>query len=204
MQADDLRVCFIGDSFVNGTNDPEYLGWTGRVSNLAWQRGYKVTCYNLGVRRDTSKEIAARWQLETQRRLPNSCTPYVVFSYGVNDTMIEESRRRVTELVSIENTRQILRTARQRGYRTALIGPPPITDRQHNDRTRVLSLGMRKVAEDEEVPFLSIFDALAEDSVWMAEVSAGDGAHPGAAGYAKFAALVDSWDSWWFKAGFVV
>ena len=39
---------------------------------------------------------------------------------------------------------------------------------------------------------------VAQDPVWMAEVSAGDGAHPGAAGYAKLAALVDGWECWWF------
>jgi acyl-CoA thioesterase-1 len=198
-QSDDLRLCFIGDSFVNGTNDPEYLGWTGRVSILAWQRGHQLTCYNLGVRRDTSSDIAARWESEAQRRLPDSCVPYVVFSYGVNDTMTEESRTRVPELVSIENTRQILRTARQRGYRTVLIGPPPIGDRQHNQRTRQMSLAMGQVAEAEGVPFLSTFNALAKDPVWMADVSAGDGAHPGAAGYAQFAALVDDWECWWFR-----
>ncbi len=198
MEIDDLRVCFIGDSFVNGTNDPEYLGWTGRVSIRAWERGYRLTCYDLGVRRDTSHDIAARWQSEAQRRLPNSCAPHVVFSFGVNDTMIEASRTRVSELVSIDNTRQILRTARQCGYRTVLIGPPPIADQQHNERTRQLSLAIGQVAEHERVPFLSIFDALAQDPIWMAEVSAGDGAHPGAAGYAKLAALVDGWECWWF------
>ncbi len=199
MQVDDMRLCFVGDSFVHGTNDPEYLGWTGRVSILAWARGHQLTCYNLGVRRDTSSEIAARWESESQRRLPTSCTPYVVFSYGVNDTMIEDSRTRVPELISIQNTWQILRTTQQRGYRTALIGPPPIGDRQHNERTRQLSLAMGQIAADQGVPFLSTFDVLVLDPVWMAEVSAGDGAHPGAAGYAKFAALVDGWECWWFK-----
>ena len=71
MQVDDMRLCFVGDSFVHGTNDPEYLGWTGRVSILAWARGHQLTCYNLGVRRDTSSEIAARWESESQRRLPD-------------------------------------------------------------------------------------------------------------------------------------
>ena len=200
-QTDDLRLCFVGDSFVHGTNDPEYLGWTGRVSILARQRGYQLTCYNLGVRRDTSNDIAARWESEAERRLPNSCTPYLIFSYGVNDTMIEERRTRVPELVSIENTRRILRTARQRGYgyRTALIGPPPIADRQHNERTRQLSLAMGRVADAEGVLYLSTFDALSADPLWMAEVSTGDGAHPGGAGYANFAALVDGWECWWFR-----
>jgi len=199
MPSNDFRLCFVGDSFVHGTNDPEYLGWTGRAAILAWKRGHRLTCYNLGVRRDTSSDIAARWQSEVQRRLPNSCAPYVVFSYGVNDTMMEEGCARVEEPVTIANTRQILRTAKSRGYGAALIGPPPIADRQHNRRIRRLSLAMGQVADDEGIPFLSTFGALTEDPVWMAEVSAGDGAHPGAAGYAKFAALVDAWHGWWFR-----
>jgi len=199
MQSDDLRLCFIGDSFVNGTNDPNYLGWTGRVSMLARERGHMLTCYNLGIRRETSSEIAKRWESEAQRRLPNSCTPYVVFSYGVNDTTIEAGIRAVAEDLSVANTRQMLQMANQLGYRVVLIGPPPIADRQQNRRTRQLSVAMAQVAESEGVRFLAVFDNLIADPVWMAEVASGDGAHPGAAGYARFAALVDGWDGWWFK-----
>jgi lysophospholipase L1-like esterase len=151
------------------------------------------------VRRDTSSAIAARWESETQRRLPDSCTPYVVFSYGVNDTTIENGTRAVAEELSVDNTRRMLRTAKQRGYRVAWIGPPPIADPEQNLRTGHLSAALARVAESEGVPFLSVLDALIADPVWMAEVAAGDGAHPGALGYARFAALVDGWDGWWFK-----
>jgi lysophospholipase L1-like esterase len=199
MPSDDLRLCFVGDSFVNGTNDPNYLGWTGRLSMLARGRGHMLTCYNLGVRRDTSSEIAARWESEAQRRLPNSCTPYVVFSYGVNDTMIEGGISAVAEDVSVANTRRMLQTANKLGYRVVLIGPPPITDSQQNGRTRRLSAAMARAAESVGVPFLAVFDDLIADPAWMAEMATGDGAHPGALGYARFAALVDSWDRWWFK-----
>lgn len=199
MQADDLRLCFVGDSFVNGTNDPTYLGWTGRVAALARQRGHMLTCYNLGVRRDTSREITARWELEAQRRLPESCTPHVVFSYGVNDTTTQGGNRAVAEESSLADTRRMLQAAKQRGYRVALIGPPPIADSQQNRRTRQLSVEMARVAMNEGVPFLAVFDDLIGDPVWMAEVAADDGAHPGAEGYARFAALVDGWDRWWFK-----
>lgn len=27
-----MRICFIGDSFVNGTGDDTCLGWVGRIS----------------------------------------------------------------------------------------------------------------------------------------------------------------------------
>ena len=56
-----MRLCFIGDSLVNGTGDPTGLGWVGRVTASARRRGHDVTTYNLGIRRDTSADIAARW-----------------------------------------------------------------------------------------------------------------------------------------------
>jgi lysophospholipase L1-like esterase len=195
---DDLRICFIGDSFVNGTNDPEYLGWTGRISALARSRGYPLTCYNLGIRRDTSNDIARRWLPEARCRLPEHCRPFLVFSFGVNDTTLENGRTRVAEAESVENTRQILKAA-QGVYSVLLVGPPPIADHEQNQRTEHLSRRMSEAAAQDGVPYLSVFEALSQDSVWMAEVSADDGAHPRAAGYEKLAALVDQWHSWWFK-----
>ncbi|MBD2326404.1 GDSL-type esterase/lipase family protein [Alkalinema sp. FACHB-956] len=35
----DRRICFLGDSFINGTGDPDCLGWTGRICAMAQQRG---------------------------------------------------------------------------------------------------------------------------------------------------------------------
>ncbi|NKY41398.1 GDSL family lipase, partial [Cellulomonas septica] len=45
-------------------------------------------------------------------------------------------------------------------------------------------------------PYVPTVGPLLDDPVWRAEVSAGDGAHPGAAGYERLAALVGpSWDA---------
>ncbi|MGD1712770.1 hypothetical protein [Dapis sp. BLCC M172] len=49
----EIRICFIGDSFVNGTGDPDYLGWTGRICQTFYNQGYDIKYYNLGVRRET-------------------------------------------------------------------------------------------------------------------------------------------------------
>jgi len=195
---DDLRICFIGDSLVNGTNDPQCLGWTGRVAALAWRRGYPLTCYNLGIRRETSSDVAQPWLSEASCRLPDHCRPFLVFSFGVNDTTLENGRTRVAEAQSVENTRQILKAGQER-YSVLMVGPPPIGDKDHNQRTEQLSRRMSAVAAQEGVPFLSVFQPLSQDSVWMAEVSADDGAHPRAAGYATLATLVDKWSEWWFR-----
>ena len=65
-----LRICFVGDSLVNGTGDPACLGWTGRVCAAACDAGHDITYYNLGIRRATSADIHGYWRDEVTRRLP--------------------------------------------------------------------------------------------------------------------------------------
>lgn len=197
MKDKDLRICFIGDSYVNGTGDPEYLGWAGRVTVAAQRNGYNLTYYNLGVRRETSADIAKRWWQEARARFPSSCAPFVVFALGANDTTLEDGQLRVAEARGVENVREMLRAAKQ-CYSVAMIGPPPNADAEQNLRTKRLSSLFAEVAKSEAVPFLSVFEQLVADAVWMGEVRGGDGAHPGAAGYAKLAALVEAWPEWWF------
>ncbi len=197
MKDQDLRICFVGDSYVNGTSDPACLGWTGRVASTARSKGYNLTYYNLGIRRETSADIAKRWSQEVQLRLPSSCKPFVVFSFGTNDTTLEGGHLRVAEAQSVENTREMLRAAKSLSS-VVMIGPLPTADVKQNLRIHRLSHLFAEVAEHEAVPFLSVFDQLVEDTIWMSEVRAGDGAHPSAAGYARLAALVEAWPSWWF------
>ena len=49
MIAEDIRICFVGDSFVNGIGDETALGWVGRVCALAHTHGFPLTSYNLGI-----------------------------------------------------------------------------------------------------------------------------------------------------------
>jgi acyl-CoA thioesterase I len=46
------------------------------------------------------------------------------------------------------------------------------------------------------VPYLEVYAALRASRTWTAEAAAGDGAHPGAGGYAALARLVDCWPAW--------
>ena len=91
---EDLRVCFIGDSFVAGVGDPQHLGWTGRLAAESWRAGRPLTAYNLGVRRQTSLDISHRWLFECEQRLPETADGRVVFSFGVNDTADDEGGQR--------------------------------------------------------------------------------------------------------------
>ena len=81
----------------------------------AHKDSHELTCYNLGVRRETSADIRERWQSEVSCRLQAGCEGRIVFSFGVNDTTLENGKPRVPVADSVANAREILSTA-QRFY----------------------------------------------------------------------------------------
>jgi acyl-CoA thioesterase-1 len=195
----DYRICFVGDSFVQGTGDPLCLGWVGRVAQDAIACGINLTHYNLGIRRDTSRDIAARWQQECAARLPADCEAFVVFSFGVNDTSIFEGVQRVSEQESLANFQNILRTASS-SYKVLMIGPPPMPDSAHNRRVAQLDKQFAELAATLDVPYLSVFEVLRKDEHWVKEAIANDFAHPGRHGYERLAGLVQEWSKWCFTS----
>lgn len=195
----DIRICFVGDSFVNGTGDPEYLGWAGRLCINARLSEYNIIYYNLGVRRDTSTDILSRWFNECLIRLPKEYDGRIIFSFGVNDTVVEENGRlRVNPKDSVENAYKILGASKSL-FPTLMVGPPPVADMEHNERIENLSLKLSMVAQEIGVPYLDIFPLLKDSDIWMKEVTCNDGSHPLSGGYSEFAEIVKSWSAWWFK-----
>ena len=192
----ELRICFVGDSFVNGTGDPECLGWAGRVCAAARRRGLDLTYYNLGVRRETTADILARWEREVACRLPAGAGGRVVFSFGANDATLEEGRPRVAPEVAIDNARAML-TAAGRDYPVLLVGPPPGADEEKNERLAALSGHFARLCDGLDVPFLDVGLPLRISPGWRDDVAGSpDGIHPGAGGYAELAALVGRWSAW--------
>lgn len=61
-----LRLCFFGDSFINGTGDPAGLGWVGCACASQRTASPDLTVYNLGVRGNTTAQINQRWQAEAE------------------------------------------------------------------------------------------------------------------------------------------
>ncbi|MEO1402441.1 MAG: GDSL-type esterase/lipase family protein [Cyanobacteria bacterium J06635_1] len=188
----DIRICFIGDSFVNGTGDPDYLGWVGRACK-PWP---DLTIYNLGVRRDTSQQIEQRWADEVSRRLPAGCTPKLVFSFGANDMTFEKGTHRVSPEASLDCARRILTQAITL-VPILMIGPPPVADDADQcDRIAQLSKQYAQLCHTLEIPYLETCHPLRANPIWMEEATKGDGAHPGAGGYKALADLIMTWPMW--------
>ncbi|MCC5642010.1 GDSL-type esterase/lipase family protein [Nostoc sp. CHAB 5824] len=199
----EVRICFVGDSFVNGTGDQECLGWTGRVCANANKKGYDITYYNLGIRRDTSTDIAKRWLQEVSLRLPKEYDGRVVFSFGLNDTTVENGKTRVDLADSLKNAREILSKAKLL-YPVLMVGPAPYAEKedpQRKQRTINLSKQYGLICNELNVPYLDVFPILEKFNIWINEAKANDGVHPRAGGYAEFAQIVENWDAWlnWFN-----
>jgi len=144
-RAPDVRVCFVGDSFVAGVGDPQHLGWAGRLAAHSHHRGPALTSYNLGIRRDTTSDVLGRWRTECSPRLPAGCRAGVVLSFGVNDTSMERGASRVDPGTSAENLDALLRQAGHAGWPVLTAGPPPVDDEEQNERIAVLDAAFAAV-----------------------------------------------------------
>jgi len=204
-----LRICFVGDSIVNGTYDDACLGWPGRLCAEERAGGHDLTVYNLGIRAETSKQIAVRWRAESAPRLPEPFSGALVFAFGVND-MAEDPGTgiRVPIPESVEVARAMI--AEAVAWRPTLwVGPAPGDMAQQpfspgpginysfdNERTAELSRQYAALAKTLGVPYLDLFTPLSGDGRWAAALAAGDGIHPAADGYALIAEHVGAWPAW--------
>ncbi|RZU31344.1 GDSL-type esterase/lipase family protein [Blastococcus saxobsidens] len=194
----DLRICFVGDSYVAGVGDPEHLGWVGRLAAASARDGLPLTSYVLGVRRQTTADVADRWATECRPRLAGGpWEPRVVLSTGVNDTTDADGAPRLTPQRSVAAFIEVLTGAAAARWPLLVVGPPAVADDAQNERTAAVDASFAGVCAARGVPYVPVLPALAADPTWRAEVAAGDGAHPGAAGYALLADLVrPHWQSW--------
>jgi acyl-CoA thioesterase-1 len=184
-EARDIRVCFVGDSYVAGVGDTTGLGWVGRLCAHAHASGLPITAYNLGVRRDTSADVAARLPGEVGRRVWPGAESRVVLAYGLND-VVPENGRRVAAADSLEATSSSFAWLATAGIPAIFAGPPPIGDPDLDPSTGELDQLLAGCAASHGVGYVSVFGRLAANQAWLSGVSEGDGAHPGPAGYQQY------------------
>ncbi|MEY4880475.1 MAG: hypothetical protein RJB62_1944 [Pseudomonadota bacterium] len=190
-----LRISFIGDSLVAGTGDPEFLGWPGRMARAAEERGHDITCYNLGIRGNTSAEILARWRREADVRYVAGQDNRLVFQFGVNDTKDVDGKRIVTPEQAEIQARDVLSAAKA-WVPVLMIGPPPIEDAARNLRIADMSARLAGVSNALGISYFDSFTTLKGSPVWTRAVRDGDGVHPVATGYAEWARSIDAWTPW--------
>jgi len=186
-----MRMLAFGDSFMLGVGDPYHLGWIGRTVLGRTD----ITLYNLGVRRDTSQDIAARWRREASDRMRTDEPLRFVFSFGANDCVMEDGELRVGPADVLKNAQKILTDAAAIGL-VLMVGPPPPGDPLLAARVASLDDALRITAHHLRIPYLDVFTPLREAGLWEAEAREGDGAHPAQDGYQQLADLVMAHPAW--------
>jgi lysophospholipase L1-like esterase len=209
----ELRICFVGDSITQGTKDDTTLGWPGRLVAAARAKGHDFSCYNLGVRRETSKDIERRWRAEIEARFPKTAPCALMFMFGINDMQSSDGELfRVPPSESAKTARAILTEAKARWPVLWISPAPPLPGHRTKDafpdleedyinaRTRKLVEAYAHLAKEIEVPFLDLYNTLQEPGLtrwrWRRALEKGDGIHPAAAGYALLARLIGRWPAW--------
>lgn len=195
----DVRICFFGDSFTVGVGDATGAGWVGPVTATARRHrpGVELTAYPMGVRRDTTVDLARRWFAEADRRLAGGDRSGVAVAIGTNDVDLHTGRRRVERNRSLGLLADLLGDAHAASWPCMVVGPPPVSDADQCARGADLAAGMAAVCAARGLPFVDLTGPLGRDPVWATEVGAGDGYHPSTAGYARMAAAIQStFDGW--------
>jgi lysophospholipase L1-like esterase len=189
----DIGLCFVGDGFVAGYGDPKALGWVSRVVGRTTTQDADLTAYNLGVRDDSSADVMQRWRSECAPRWAGRSERRLVVGVGARDVPAGVSTAR-----SRLNLANVLDEAATSGIATFVVGPTPTLDADTNARIEVLAGAQADVCDRRNVPFVDCFRPLVHHDQWLSDLAAGDGVHPGQAGYGLIAWLVlhYGWQRW--------
>ena len=179
-----MVICYFGDSLTLGYGDPSGLGWPGRVSGKLTTLGADVTCYNLGVRKDTTLALGDRWQKEAELRLLPDMEHKLVFSFGVADVM-----NGVDPDDTMAAAETILTQAKTFGE-VLLVGPTPVGENRQTDAVAELSGRLEELCETLDVPFVPAMRPMQESGVYQQALKDGDSIHPSAIGYAALAEYI--------------
>ena len=180
---------FFGDSLTQGVNDALMPGgWVSRLAILAHEAGLcpipRATFYNLGARRHSTADIAARWRSELECRLIPGMVPRLVFCAGVVDMAAPGGGQPAQPQLAAALLDQLLAEAAAVAP-TLVISPPPVIDAAASARIGQLGKLQRQICAGRGVAFAQVYEILADTADYMNDLS--DGLHPGAQGRTRMA-----------------
>ncbi len=182
-----LRVCVVGDDLVAGIGDARALGWVGRVVARTSREAGEIDVFPLGVPGETTADLLGRWREETARRFGDTAAENRRLVIGLG-------REDVYQLVSLPRSRlnlaNLLDECSQLPATAMVIGPPPGPDQRLNAKIGELSGAFADVCLRRRVPYVDTYTPLLTHEDWLTDLAAGDGRHPGQAGYGLIAWLV--------------
>lgn len=191
-----MRICIVGDDLVAGVGDGKGLGWVGRVAARTDAKPMPAF-YQLAKPGEVTTDLAVRWEQEALPRFSPDSQGRLVLGLGRDDVLSGLSIAR-----SRLNLANMLDSAESHRLPVLVVGPPPMGPgsgrSDEADRLGELSAAFADVCGRRRVPYVETFEPLRTHEQWLSDLAAGDGVHPGQAGYGLMAWLVlhNGWHSW--------
>ena len=180
---------FFGDSLTQGVNDALMPGgWVSRLAVMAHEAGLcpipRATFYNLGARRHSTANIAARWRSELDNRLIPGMVPRLVFCTGVVDMAAPGGGQPADPELAAAQMDKLLDQAAGVAP-TMVISPPPVADAAASSRIGHLGKLQQQLCASRGIAFAQMYEFFFISIVYMNDQS--DGPHPGSQGCARMA-----------------
>ena len=169
---------FFGDSITLGVNVVKDDAWTSLVSTHLKAYGVPVpptTFYVLGVRKNSAKNIAERFESEFNVRNIQGSEPYFVFMFGTVDTASQNGKVVLEQEESLKCMEEILKKAQTHGT-CLFVSSPPVLDQTHNLRLINLVIEQEKLCNKLGVDFVNAHAALTQNTSYIQDLA--DGIHP--------------------------
>jgi acyl-CoA thioesterase-1 len=190
-----IPICFIGDGITLGHGDPQGGGFACRLCDNAAEDGVSLMPILEGGVLWTSREVAYYWEQILYERLGPELIGGLVLCFGARDCDDIASGYRVPVEESLQLALEVIRTAVDR-VPLFLIGPPPTGNTVVNPRILIQSRVFRAIAEQCKVPYFAACETMMGSRSWIADMAAGDGIHPRAAGAKSLADAISGSPNW--------
>ena len=199
-----MRILVFGASTTQGFWDSEG-GWVARlrkhydVLQVRDRTSKQPVIFNLGISADTVGDVLARFQPETEARKRHGDLAFI-FSIGSNNAA-EGAYRLTFEPDAYEKgMEELVQQAKRYSEKILLVGLPNCDEKlttpvdwadvhYTNERIKIIEDRMRKVAQENKLPFLAIFEEFKRFQE-AGEQILFDGLHPNNKGHEFMASLI--------------
>ncbi len=200
-----MRALVFGDSITQGFWDPEG-GWVNAIrkyydlQNISGEDKNAPTIFNLGISGDTSTDILARFQSETENRKWPGEEFAIVFSVGVNDSYIKSGENIMDIEQYLQNLSMLLDLARKYTTKVVFVGLTPCVEGRTNpvawdkdiaysySRLEGFNDGLRNFCIENKVDFVDILKPMTDKQTQTELLP--DGVHPNHEGHKFIAELI--------------
>lgn len=192
----DIDILIFGDSITYGAWDNEKGGWVNRL-RLALENKNETyfNIYNLGISGDTTLNLKKRFDNEFFYRFSIESKTIIIFSIGINDSQIVNSKSSTYINNFRENIIELIDKARKFSSYVLFIGLTRVDEARvmpvywdddisySNEEIIKYNKELKNICEDKKVDCLDVFDLLNIKDL-------DDGLHPNNNGHQKLCEVV--------------